>query len=173
MSDEISPVPEFIPTTRLSFISDQVKAARPDIIEEDLSLPADIIGSIFVEDLGAQQFLEFSRHDLVNGQRSDYSIISNTDRLNQKFNPINIMTMPGKISQVFKNFAIRLEDRVPIRGTGKPVGVGEVEREKVYIDNITGNLIIDVTNLNVNERVEIQVLSSGSVINDTIELEES
>lgn len=173
MADEISSVPEFIPTTRLSFTSDQIKAARPDIIQEDMSLPADIISSIFVEDLGAQQFLEFSRHDLVNGQRADYSIIANTDRLNQKFNPLNIVSLPGKIGQVFKNFAIRLENKIPENGTGPVTGFGSEENQKVYINNATGNLVIDVTNLNINERVEIQILNSGSIVNDTIDLEES
>ena len=173
MSEEVSPTPDFIPTTRLSFTASYVKASRPDIIQEDLSLPSDIISSIFVEDLGAQQFLEFSRHDLVNGQRADYSIVSNTDKVNQKFNPLNIVSLPGKIGQVFKNFAIRLENKVPQRGTGPELGPGTDERKKVYINNVTGNLVIDVVNLNINERVEIQILNSGSIVNDTIELEES
>lgn len=173
MTEEVSSVPEFIPTTRLSFTANYVKASRPDIIQEDLSLPSDIISSIFVEDLGAQQFLEFSRHDLVNGQRADYSILANTDKINQKFNPLNIVSLPGKINQVFKNFAIRLENKVPQNGTGPAVGIGLEEKQKVYINNVTGSLIIDVINLNVNERVEVQILNSGSIVNDTIELEES
>lgn len=41
-------------------------------------------------------------------------------------------------------------------------------RDTVYIETTTGDLIIDVTGMEINERVEIEVLSAGNLEDDTI-----
>jgi hypothetical protein len=41
-------------------------------------------------------------------------------------------------------------------------------REIIYSDPETGNLIVDVINLKKNDRVEIEILSAGSLDSDTI-----
>jgi hypothetical protein len=38
----------------------------------------------------------------------------------------------------------------------------------VYIDPITGDLIINLINIKENEQVEVQILTSGDVFSDTI-----
>jgi hypothetical protein len=46
-------------------------------------------------------------------------------------------------------------------------------RNIAYIEPQTGDLIIDVINMETNERVDIEVLRSGSALGDTIYMEES
>lgn len=170
--EDVSAVPDIVPVTRLSFIARRVKPARPDIIQQDDSLPIDTILSLFAEELGAQEFLDLSRHDLVNGERADYSLIANSRTIGQKYSPQNIVSAPGKPDQIFQNFGIRFDSHVPDDGTGDLVGnLGE--QEKVYINPVNGNLIIDVINMSINERVEVQILDAGEIVNDTIDLEES
>jgi hypothetical protein len=60
----------------------------------------------------------------------------------------------------FKNFPIKLENKIPNVGTG-PNG------EIVYLEE-TGNIIINVINLEKDEVVEIQILNSGSILDGTI-----
>lgn len=159
--------------TRLSLIAPGVKVARPDIIIQDESLPIDTMGEIFIQDLAGQEILNLSRHDLINGARANYSLISNSDKINQKFNSSNIVSIPGKLSEVFKNFAIELQNHVPDLGTEDSELLPTEKPSRVYISRITGNLVIDVTNLGPNDRVEVEILNSGTVINDTIVTEES
>lgn len=47
------------------------------------------------------------------------------------------------------------------------------ERPRVYFDQQTRDLIIDVINMEVNERVDVEVLRSGTPLSDTIYEEES
>lgn len=159
--------------TRLSLIAPGVKVARPDIIVQDDSLPIDTISEIFLQDLGGQELLNISRHDLIDGSQAEYSLISNTNRVNQKFNPQNIVSIPGKLSEVFRNFTIELQNHVPDVGTDDNVTSPQEIGDRVYISKITGNLVIDVVNLNINDRVEIEILNGGEVISDTMDVEES
>ena len=50
--------------------------------------------------------------------------------------------------------------------------VGKVHVRERNIDPETGNLVINVINLNSDEQVEIEILKEGSVFNDTIYGEE-
>ena len=171
----LDPVPPtMLGQTRLSLIAQGVKAARPDIIVEDESLPVDTMLQLFIEDLGSQELLNISRHDLINGRMSGSSLISNAERIEQKFNSLNIVSIPGKLSEVFKNFAIELGRNVPDEGTDDNIyETPKPKKGRVYISKITGNIVIDVENLGRNDRVEVEILRSGDIIDDTIDLEES
>jgi hypothetical protein len=50
---------------------------------------------------------------------------------------------------------------LPVEGTG-PNG------EIVYIDDITGNLIINVLDIENDEQVDVQIIDEGQVFNDTM-----
>jgi hypothetical protein len=41
-------------------------------------------------------------------------------------------------------------------------------RDTVYIDRTTGNLVIDVTSMEINERVDVEVLTAGAIEDDTV-----
>lgn len=140
----------------------KVKVADPDRVLFDNSLtPVDIIPALFLEDIGAQELITISRHDLVNGQSLIYRPIKNLQSLAKRFGSKNLVLVQGSSETFFNNFPIKLEAKVPEEGLG-PFG------QSVYIEDLTDDLIINVFNIAPDEQVEVQILVAGSVLDDTI-----
>jgi hypothetical protein len=98
---------------------------------------------------------------MLNGADVLYQPIKNITSLRYQYNPQNILNLQDSAGTYFKNFSIKLEDKVPNEGNG-------IDGSPVYIDPDTGNLVIDLVNLNPDEQVEVQILSSGSILDGTI-----
>jgi hypothetical protein len=113
------------------------------------------------EDIGGQELINISRNDIINGQDVIYSPIKNLKDLYIQYNPNNIIRLEGTSDTYFKNFPIRLELKLPDSGTG-PNG------EMVYIDATTGDLIINVSSLEPDEQVDVEILDAGEILNGTI-----
>jgi hypothetical protein len=78
--------------------------------------------------------------------------------------------------------SLSIFDHLPVCGTGYDISPPENNPEEqdktkwtktpncksVYIDPITGDLVINLVNVKENEQAEVQVLSSGEIFNDTI-----
>lgn len=142
--------------------SDSVKAATPSLIalsNPDLSFER--MTEIVFEDIGGQELINISRNDIVNGQDVLYSPIKNLKDVYLQYNPNNIIKLESTADTYFKNFSIRLESKLPDYGTG-PNG------ETVYIDEKTGDLIINIAYLDSDEQVDVQILNSGETLNGTI-----
>lgn len=205
---EISPTQTTpVPPTQFNNVAG-IKPASPDlIIFEDSVLPVDIMTDLIFEQVGGQEIINVSRHDLLNGQRKGYTLISNTDRIAKEYGSKNFIRISGTLQEKFDNFAIKLGSKVPEQGTGPAAYYVGVEnsfgctgfpvldryddtvagcytsyseaqsaienilspsRPTVYSDPNSGSLVVDVTRMRVNELVDIEVLSSGTVENDTI-----
>jgi len=171
----ISPIPSVpdIQKTKISNSRPAVKVATPDLILFNESpIPVDAMADLIFEDMGGQEIISIARNDIVNGQEVSYTLIGNLNGLERRYNSKNIFSLPETIEKYFSNFSIRFSTHVPENGTG-PGG------QRVYIveENSaiasTGDLIIDVINMEVNERVDIEILRSGTVLSDTIYTEES
>lgn len=150
-----------------------VKVATPDIILfNERPIPVDAMTDIFFEQIGGQELINISRNDIVNGQDVSYSLVGNLRGVQRRYNTENIFSLPDTINKIFKNFSIRFDIHVPEIGTGP-------NNSRAYIvaqdSNISqrGDLIIDVTNMEVNERVDVEILRNGEPLSDTIYLEES
>jgi alpha-L-arabinofuranosidase len=78
-----------------------------------------------------------------------------------KNNSKNIISLENTSETFFNNFPIKLDTHIPNVGTG-PAG------DYVYIDQTTGNLIINVINMQADEQVEVQIMVSGNLLDDTI-----
>lgn len=175
MPENISATPE-VPSIQQTFFpksTSSVKVASPDIVLFDESaLPVEVMTSMIFEDIGGQEIISIARNDIVNGQEVSYSLIGNLKTISQRYNPKNIFSLPETIEKYFSNFAIRLDIHVPEVGTGP-------NRQRAYIVNEAtpiasrGDLIIDVINMETNERVDVEVLKRGSALGDTIYMEES
>jgi hypothetical protein len=113
------------------------------------------------EDIGGQELINISRNDIINGQDVSYSPIKNLKEVYIQYNPNNIIRLESTSDTYFKNFPIRLESKLPAYGTG-PNG------EVVYIDPTTGDMVINVSSLDPDEQVDIQILDSGEILNGTI-----
>lgn len=141
------------------------KIADPDIIIFEEDTPIDEMADLIFEDIGGQEIITISRNDVVNGQEVAYRPIRNLAKLNLKYNSQTLSSVQNSSKIFFDNFPIKLENHIPAEGSG-PNG------EIVYIDN-NGNIVVNVQDLASDERVEVQVLRSGDILNDTIYIGES
>lgn len=162
--------------------SNDVKIATPDLIlqnEEVMSI--EIMTDLIFEDIGGYELATISRHDLVNGQKVIYTPIKNLTDLYLQYNPNNILSLQSSDS-FFKSLPLSIFSNLPVCGTGydispPPGNPNEQDKSKwikipncksVYIDPITGDLVINLVNVKDDEQVEVQILSSGKVFDDTI-----
>jgi hypothetical protein len=135
----------------------QVKSATKDIILfDDGAIPVDLMADLIFEDIGGQELISIARRDTVNGQKITYQPIKNLSSIEQEYNPNNIIRLQATADKYFANFPIKLDDKVPQAGTG-------TGGSYVYIDPISGNLIVESVNLESDEQVEIQIATSGTI----------
>jgi len=151
-----------LPIPNASTASEGVLAASKDIfVITDESLPIEIMTDLVFEDIGGQEIINISRSDIVSGQNVIYQPIKNLTLLNYQYNPQNIISLQDTLESYFKKFPIQLDKKISTVGTGG-------NNETAYIDSDTGNLIINVVNLEKDEQVEVQILNGGDIFNDTI-----
>jgi hypothetical protein len=176
-----------LPDAKIKIDDTSVKIATPDLIIFGEELYAyETMTDLIFEDIGGYELSTISRHDLVNGQKVNYSPIKNLTDLYLQYNSNNIIRLQSSDSY-FKSLSFSIFDRLPECGTGytiseppKPIGQPDyVEKDlnkwiktpnckSVYIDPITGDLVINLINTMNDEQLEVQVLSSGDVFSDTI-----
>jgi hypothetical protein len=82
-----------------------------------------------------------------------------------EYNSNNIIKLQGTSDNYFKNFPIRLEQKLPKDGTGP-------NKEIIYIEESTGNLVINLVNLEKGEQVDIEIINQGETFDDTIRVSE-
>lgn len=158
-----------------------IKISNPAYVVEEYEpfLEAEIMSDMIFEDIGGQEMINIARHDLVNGQDVVYQAIKNLANINFQYNPQNILALQDIDKSYFLNFPVGFEDKVPNCGTGydlvpvDPLAITVVYKQVpnckiVYIEPETGNLIINVINLQKDEQVEIEILNSGTVLDATI-----
>lgn len=165
MSD-ITPVPPL-----LSFASAEnnpdmvnkpsVKPATPEIFIPEEEVSIELMTDLIFENIGGQELINISRNDIINGQNVIYQPIKNLTSLYFKYNPQNILALQNTSEEYFKKFPIKLSSKIPFCGNGPDCSF-------VYIDPSSGDLIIEVVNMEDEEQVEVQLLSNGDTFNDTI-----
>lgn len=154
-----------------------IKIATPDLIlSNDETMSIEIMTDLIFEDIGGYELATISRHDLVNGQKVIYTPIKNLTDLYLQYNPNNVLRLQASDSY-FKSLSLSILDRLPICGTGYDLVGNDPDLTKrtkvpncksIYIDPITGDLIIDLINMKENEQVEVDILTAGNIFNDTI-----
>jgi hypothetical protein len=156
---------------------DSVKIATPDLIlSNNESMSIEIMTDLIFEDIGGYELATISRHDLVNGQKVVYAPIKNLTDLYLQYNPNNVLSLQSSDSY-FKSLSLSIFDHLPVCGTGYDLVGTDPDLTKrtkvpncksVYIDPITGDLVINLVNVKENEQVEVQILNSGEIFDDTI-----
>ena len=151
--------------------SGAVKPATPDILilTEDVLAP-EIMTDLVFEDIGGQEIISIARNDIVNGQNVIYQPIKNITSLYYQYNPQNVLALQKTDRDYFKNFPISLQAHIPECGTGYEIvdGVQVPNCKHIYVDPITKNLVINVINMMSGEEVQVQVMSTTTVLDDTI-----
>jgi hypothetical protein len=179
----VAPLPKAI----IKNSDDSVKVATPDLIlfNDEVQSYESMTDLVF-EDIGGYELITISRHDLINGQKVIYAPIKNLTDLYLQYNPNNVLRLQSS-DAYFKSLSLSIFEHLPNCGTGYTISAppppqenpGYVEPDlnkwiktpnckAVYIDPITGDLVINLINVKENEQVEVQVLSSGDVFSDTI-----
>lgn len=149
-------------TTTSSAANPSVKVATPDLfVFKDEVVPIEVMTDLIFENIGGHELINISRNDMISGQTVLYSPIKNMSSLYLQYNPQNILNIQDTSATYFRNYPIKLESSIPSTGSG-PAG------ETVYIDPITGDLVIELVNLEADEQVDIQVLIAGSLLDGTI-----
>ena len=158
MVNPIPQTPAVVPTTSQT----GVKIPTTDLIMfNNDTTPVEVMTDLVFEDIGGQEIINISRNDIVNGQKIIYQPIKNLTSLYLQYNPQNILALQDTSESYFRKFPIKLENTTPNVGTG-PNG------ETVYLDPDTGDLVINLINIASDEQVEVQILTNGTILNDTI-----
>lgn len=153
----VEPTP-VIWSSNTSIRANAIKSATPDIVQfndEDIVNNAELIADLLFEDIGGQELLSIARHDTVNGQSVKYQPIQNLDSIQQEYNPSNIIRLNSTYDKIFKNFSIKLADKIPFVGNGE-------NGSNIYLDD-NGSIVIEFVNLLPDEQIEYQITSSGTI----------
>jgi len=136
-----------------------VKTAPIDtlVIDQD-AININFMADLIFEDIGGQELINIARNDTVNGQILSYQPIKNLTKIQQQYNPNNIVGLQNTSDKYFLNFPIKLETKLLGEGDGAgPDGA------YVYIEEDTGDLIIELINLEPDEQLEVQISVSGTI----------
>lgn len=163
MVDPVPNVPAVVPATA----SKGVKAATPDLFIYSQVEDAGVLEDLLFENLAGQELINIARHDTINGQSIVYRPIKNVSAIALKYSPQNLLSLQNPSNAYFNNFPIKLEDRIPEIEELRSFLNNQVANT-VMLDSDTGDLIIYVINMEEDERIEVQVLSAGDVLDDTI-----
>lgn len=169
MADTSMPATAGIPDPIKTSTSDSVKIATPDLlIFGEQAVAIEIMTDLIFEDMGGFELATISRHDLVNGQTVIYTPIKNLTDLYLQYNPNNILRLQSADS-FFKSLAISIPNYLPRYGNGYDLveGVKVYNGKSIYIDPISGDLVINLINIKEGEQVEVEILSAGNAYNDT------
>jgi hypothetical protein len=126
------------------------------VLFNDDAISPEIMIDLVFEDIGGHELLSISRNDIINGQRVSYSPIKNLGLIQQTYNPNNLFSLQKTSDKYFANFAIKFDEKVPQEGSGEN-GVN------VYIEEETGDLIIETVNMNNDEQVESEIAINGTI----------
>jgi hypothetical protein len=162
---DATPAVSFSQTSAQSALNG-IKAAGQQLIIDNGIVSEEAQYVLTFEDISSKELINIARNDTVNGQKVAYNPIKNLASLGVKYGPDTLVPVSGTSKTYFDNFPIKLERKIPDIGTG-PLG------EVVYIDPVTKDLIVNVFNLLDDEFVEVEILSRGDVLNDTIYTEGS
>lgn len=139
-----------------------VKSSTPQyVIFNDDDVSIETMTNLLFEDIGGEEIINISRNDTVFGSELSYDVISNSKLISKLYHSHNILSLGSNMYDYFRNFLIQLETKIPNVGSGTNGG-------NVYIDQKTGDLVIEFINMEKDEQVEINILNQFEDYYDTI-----
>ena len=118
------------------------------------------MANLIIQDIGGVELLSYSRNDLIAEQEINYQPIKNIADTSLQYSPLNILAVQDVDLDYFNKFPISLERHLPRFGKG-------TNGEYIYI-NSNNEIVVEAVNLLPGEYIEIQFLSFGSTVSDTI-----
>lgn len=155
----VSPIPNTPKVTRLVDAIPGIKSATPEQFYEETPNVTDngydVRTQIFFDSMESIDIINIARNDLVNGQKILYQPIKNLEHIEDRYNSKFLLPMFDTDNIRFKTFGIKLEDHVAENATPAYLTTG-------------GDLVVEAINLADDEIIEIEILTSGQAIDDTI-----
>lgn len=146
-----------------------VKIPTKDVINyaDDSNVGIELVTNLLFENLGANELVKFERHDTIEGTNANYDIISNLSSIKKQFDPASLISRQIPDRSYFDIFNIKLQDKIPgekyLRDNPKITAGGQTNTtDYVYIDT-SGNLVIELINMNSTELVEVEIESGGTI----------
>jgi len=133
-----------------------VKVATPDILLDNESLSLETMGDYVFASIGGIELLSTSRHDLINSPYNNgYTPLKDAGSIFE--NKEAIVFVNGS-RNVFNTYTIDLNYHIPQAS------------ENLLIENDldSGTITISLKNLQADYIVEVEILTAGTVVNDTI-----
>lgn len=163
MTVESTPsVPAPVPATS----NNSVKPATPDLIQfNDADIPIEYMTDLLFEAVGGQEIISISRNDIVNGQQIKYTPIKNISQVGVNYNPQNIFSITDTTSSYFNNYSIKFDEKVPEIGSEE---VANQVKQIVYVEETTGDIVVNVINMRTGEQVEINVVNAVNQVSDIL-----
>jgi hypothetical protein len=149
--------PEITTDTPAPAVDTSIKAAPIDtVLFVDEGFSQEFITDLLFEDIAGQELLSIARDDTVNGQKVIYQPIKNLGILRDTYDVNNLLKLQETSDRFFANFLINLFEKIPKVGNG-PDG------KNYYLDNNTGDGIIEFVNMRTDEQVEVQISNAGII----------
>ena len=165
----VAPIP--MPYTR----PEPVKVATPDLIitGEAPETTENMVDMVF-QKIGGHEIISLSRSENVNGQNVRYQPIKNIQDISAQYNSKNIIPMPTASTSYNSSFAINLASKIPEKGLWfSGVYSEEGPNGNIYVvpsetENGPAKLVIEAVNIASNQRIQVEIVKSSDVFNDTI-----
>ncbi len=116
----------------------------------------DLMADSIIEDIGGQEIINVSRNDLLNGQNVTYNVIENLVSTQRQFSPGELIKLQATDAEYFDSFQINLDTFTPNYGTGT---FGQI----VYVDENTGEIVINTLNISTNLVVEVEFVAYSEI----------
>ena len=174
--------PNTAPPSQQVVVKSPVKIATPqyvDFNEAKLNpITTNEILNLYFEEINGHALLLLNNTNFVNTPSINYQPIVNMWEIAKRYDPKKILGLQDTADTYFNNFSIKLENKIP-----KVPSSESTNGKNVYIAtsqdliltavvvgyNRSARLVIETVNMEKDERVEIEILSDGTIDTDLIE----
>lgn len=145
-----------------SFDRGSVKIPELYQVEKDSdSLPEELLSYLLYEQIAGQELLLLSRNDILNGQDVSYQIIQNLNDIAFEYSSNNIVSIPGTLAEIFRQYGMVLETYIPVTDPNNPSDQSYWPNYYIEEDGENPFLVIEFQNLQDNMQIELEIMASG------------
>jgi hypothetical protein len=122
-----------------------------------------LLVSVLFEELSAVEIVKFARNDTIDGINPQYNVISNLAELKNKLDPSYLIAKQRSDTTIDNGFSINLSDKIPAIDYLFENNIPNY----VHFDSSlgeSGSLVIELENIDVDEIVEVEIDTSGTII---------
>jgi len=163
-------------------VRSNVKIATPQYVDfneaEKSPITTNEILNLYFEQINGHALLLLTNLNFVNTQNMPYQPIQNMFDFKQTYDPKRLLGLQDTSDTFFSNFAINLDDKIPLtptsdsnNGTNVYLATNQYQALTTTLVgyNRSARVVIETINMENDEIVEIEILSGGTIETDLIE----